>query len=145
MKENHYEKIVNKKINTEAFVYLKNKIKSKGSSNKYGTNLEMQSYLKPNRVLNYQDQIEIFSYRSEMNEIACNFKELKQEELCICKNILNNTHLYHCKVLNNGKDLIHNYEDLLNGTLHQQKYGLNIMKKNLDYLRKITLATRADS
>ena len=142
MKKSHYEKIVNRKINTEAFIYLKSKIKSKGSSIKYGTNLEMQSYLKPNRVLTFQEQIEIFSYRSKMNEISCNFRDLKkEEELCICKSTMNNTHLYHCKVINNGKDPKHNYEDLLNGTLHQQKYVLKIMKKNLEYFRKITLAT----
>ena len=45
MKNKHNDKIVNKKIDTEAFVYSKNKIKSKGSYNMYGTNLEMQSYL----------------------------------------------------------------------------------------------------
>ena len=79
-----------------------------------------------------------------MNLISCNFKELNKEELCICKCIMNNTHLYHCKILNEGKDLQHNYKYLFNGTLHQQKYVLNIKKKNLEYFRKITLAARAD-
>ena len=95
-------------------------------------------------VLNYQYQLKVFFYRSEMNEISCNFKELNTEEIYICKCIMNNSHLYHCKVLNDRKDLKHNYEDLLNGTLHQQKYVLDIMKKNLEYFRTSLRSLRAD-
>ena len=65
------------KVQFEAYQYLKNKIKSIGPTIKYSGELEMQNYLKPNRVLTYQDQIEIFSYRSEMKEINYNFKGLK--------------------------------------------------------------------
>ena len=104
----------------------------------------MQAYMKPNRVLSYQDQIKIFSYRAEMNELKINFKGLKEEEFCICTHIMNN-HLYECKSLNSDDNSKYQYEDLLNGTFHQQKKILNILKKNLEYYRKIVLATRADS
>ena len=40
----------------------------------------MQNYLKPNRVLTYQDQIDIFSYRLEMNEVNKNVTGLKEDQ-----------------------------------------------------------------
>ena len=111
MKKSHNEKLVRDKVKEEAFQYLKNKIKSKGSSIDYGNQLEMQAYLKPNRVLTFQEQIYIFSYRSEMNELS--LKYLQENEICACTNELNNIHLFECTILNNKKahELI--YEDIL--------------------------------
>ena len=140
IKKSRYEKIVHEKVNIEAFQYLKSKIKSKGSEINYGDRLEIQSYLRPNQVLNYQEQTEIFSYRAEMNDLKINFKGLKEQEYCICKTVLNNSHLFQCKLLNNGENTKYQYEDLLNGTLHQQKHIFSILKKNLANYRKITLA-----
>ena len=62
--KNMYERVVKGKVQTEALTYLKNKISSKGSFIKYGTRLEIQNYMKSNIMLNFQDQIEILSYRS---------------------------------------------------------------------------------
>ena len=45
--------------------------------------------------------------------------------------------------LNNGEELELKFKDILNETLHQQKYVLNILKKNLAAYTKITLAARA--
>ena len=39
-------------------------------------------------------EIEIFSYRAEMNKLTINFKGQKEEELCICTHIMCNHHLY---------------------------------------------------
>ena len=61
VKKSHYEKLVRDKIKEEAFHYLRNIIKSKGSSIDYGNQLEMQAYLKTKRVLTFQEQIYIFS------------------------------------------------------------------------------------
>ena len=47
--------------------------------------------------------------------------------------------------MNNKKANELKYEDIWNGTLHQQKNILNILKNNLASYRKITLAARADS
>ena len=116
-----FEHFFGEKVQFEAYQYLKNKIKSKGSTIKCSGELEMQNYLKPNRVLTYQDQIEIFSYRSEMKQINYNFKGLKHDEICVCTNILNNPHLYHCQILNNCYSPREKYEDILNGTLHKKK------------------------
>ena len=60
VKKSIYEKIINDKIQEEAFQYLKGKIKSKGSQIDYGARLNMQDYMKPNNVLNFKEQIEFF-------------------------------------------------------------------------------------
>ena len=65
-----------------------------------------------------------------MNEVNCNFKGLKEDERCVCTSILNNPHLFKCQILNNGESPMYNYQDILNGTLHQKKIIINIMKKN---------------
>ena len=83
MKKNHYESFVNKKIKAEAVRYLVNKVKTKGSLVNYENSLEMQNYLKPNAVLTFQEEVNIFSYRSEMNEIS--LKYIHGNKLCICK------------------------------------------------------------
>ena len=82
---------------------------SKGSKIDYGTRLSMQNYLKPNNILTFQEQIEIFSYRSEMNELIFNFKGLKDNELCVCTIQLNNHHIFQCGILNEFKDHELNY------------------------------------
>ena len=61
----------------------------------------MQGYLKPNRVLTFQEQIDIFSYRSEMNELS--LKYLQENDICVCTKELNNNHLFKCTILNNKK------------------------------------------
>ena len=59
MKNSKFEKIVTEKLKAEAFNYLKNKVKSKGSEIDYGERLEMQEPEANkkcicNRVLNNQ-------------------------------------------------------------------------------------------
>ena len=103
----------------------------------------MQNYLKPNKVITFQEQIDIFSYRSQMNDMSLKYQEPKEVKICVCTKELTNNHLYECTTLNNGEQLKFNYEKILNGTLHQQKYILNILKKNLETHTKITLASRA--
>ena len=101
----------------------------------------MQDYMKPNKVLTFADQIELFSYRSDMNEVNLKFKNIEEYKKCVCKEDLNNIHLFKCNILNNdacGK--LYTFEELLYGTLHQQTHLLNIMKKNRETLIKISKA-----
>ena len=106
----------------------------------------MQNYLKPNRVMTYQDQIKIFSYISEVvNDISLKYNEIQDSKVCVCTKELNNSHLYECITLNNGEELELKYEDIFNGTLHQQKYVLSILKKNLAIYTKIILAAQASN
>ena len=102
-----------------------------------GARLTMQDYLRPNHVLTLKEQIEIFSYRSKMNEFNFNFKGLKDEESCVCTIKLSNPHIFQCRILNEFKDHELKYEDILNGTLHQQKNILNTMKKNIKTTEKL--------
>ena len=99
-KKSIYENIISEKVQEEAFQYLKNKIKSKGSKFDYGARLNMQDYLRPNNVLTLKEQIEIFSYRSEKNEFNFKFKGLKDDESCVCTIKLRNPHIFQCPILN---------------------------------------------
>ena len=54
-------KIVSDKLKVAAFKYLKHKIKSKESTIDYGDGLKMQNYLKPNKVMTFEEQNKIFS------------------------------------------------------------------------------------
>ena len=112
---------------------------SKGSTIDYGTRLETKNYFKPNNVLTFQDQKESFAYRSEMNELNYNFEGIKEDEKWVCAQTLNYIHLFHNIEYSESK-----YEDFLNGTLHQKKNILNIMKKNMETFRKITVSARAN-
>ena len=103
----------------------------------------MQNYLKPNNIISFQEQVEIFSYRSEMNEVSLRYQEPTANKVCICNKELNNQHLYECITLNNGEEVKFKYENILNGNIHQQKYILNILKKNHSIYTKMTLASRA--
>ena len=105
----------------------------------------MQDYLKPNSILPFQEQIKICSDRSEMNHFNFNFRGLKDNELSVCTIQLNNPHILWCRILNDFKDHELNYQDITNGTLHQQKKILKIMKKNITNYSEITLAARADN
>ena len=82
----------------------------------------MQAYLKPNRVLTFQEQIDIFSYRSEMNELS--LKYLQENYIFACTKDLNNIHLLECTILNNKK--AHDYEKT-----HDYEKNKSIRRKSL--------------
>ena len=69
MKIKHFMKIVSKKNKNCAFVHLLGKIKSKGKEIDFGTELKCQKYLLPYKTLTWEEQVEIFSYRSRMNSL----------------------------------------------------------------------------
>ena len=69
MKKRQFMKIVHQKINKLAFTYLVSKIKSKGKEIYYGEYLSCQLYLQPNSVLTFEEQQNIFSYRTRMNNL----------------------------------------------------------------------------
>ena len=64
--------------------------------------MEIQNYLKPNRVITFQEHIEIFSFRSEQNKTSPNYHESKANKTCVCTKELKNTHLYECASFNHG-------------------------------------------
>ena len=109
LKKKYFRKIVRENINKIAFTYLITKVKSKGKGIDYKNTLSMQHYLMPNSVLDIYDQIEIFSYRTRMNDLKYNFPGNKEEEVCQCGSQMTNIYLYTCIILNEGRIHIHTY------------------------------------
>ena len=91
---------VSKKTKHCAFQYLLGQIKSKENEIEYGNYFKCQRYLLPNEILTWEEQVEIFSYRSRMNSLTYNFGG---EDICLCGTFLNYEHLYSCKILNKEK------------------------------------------
>ena len=73
-----------------------------------------------------------------MNPLKNNFKGDKIIQYCVCLQVMENKHLYYCEILNNGRKINHIYEDILNGTLHQQKDIINILTENMKKFETLT-------
>ena len=130
-----FYKLVETKINSMAFQYLTSKIKSKGSEINYGKYLKCQQYLLPNSFLTIDDQREIFSYRTRMNNINHKFSTNKDIQYCVCGKQITNAHLYYCEILNNEVRNIP-YNKIFNGTISEQKQVLNILRTNIRIFRE---------
>ena len=137
LKINYFMNIVKKNSQEIAFKYLHRKIKSKGKEIDFGSELKCQKYLLPNRILTWDEQVQIFSYRSRMNELKYNFGG---EDLCICGSRLDNEHLFNCEVLSEGKPSNTEYKLIFNGSIKQQKDIIQILNRNMKTLKKFTLA-----
>ena len=101
---------------------------SKGKEIDYGNELKCQQYLLPNRVLTWDEQVDIFAYRSRMNDLKCNFGG---ENICICGNFLDNEHLFICEALNKKTQRSTEYKNMFNGTIKEQKDIVQILKTNM--------------
>ena len=131
--------MVREQIEKSALNYLKLKIKSKGSGIQYDS-LIMQDYLRPNQVLTVDEQQEIFSYRSRMNNLKYNYPGSKGIEYCVCGQFIDNPHLLSCTSLNIYNKYDFQYDELLNGNIHQQKEILTILKINMSKLEAYSQA-----
>ena len=140
MQKSKYVSIVESKIRSAAFTYLKNSIKSKGKEITYGDLLGCQTYLLPNKILTFEEQKLLFAYRSRMNKLNYNYPGNKETQLCQCGEEMNNEHLYYCSVLNEGHVIQDKYEQIFNGNLTEQKRILDILEQNM---KKHELSTSA--
>ena len=130
MKQNAFKKIVNSKVREVAFKYLLTKIKSKGKEIMFGKKLQCQSYLCPNVLLTLQEQRDIFSYRSRMNQLEYNFPGRNPvNEKCKCGAAIENIHLYECKILNSCERRV-SYDKIFSGRLIEMKNIINILTEN---------------
>ena len=113
-----------------AFKALLNKKEtgSKGKTLIYGDKLQMADYLRPNMVLNVEEQRQIFQIRSRVNPLPANKGEVS---LCPtdCGNVLDNNHILNCLVLNSEKQ--YNLNSLINGNLNDMKNILRIWNTNM--------------
>ena len=127
MKMNYFMRIVKNHAKEAAFKYLLSKIKSKGKEIDYGRELKCQKYLLPNRILTWDEQVDIFSYRSRMNDLKYNFGG---EDNCICGSILENEHMFKCEALTKGSQRNMEYKNIFNGSIKEQKYIVQILITN---------------
>ena len=132
MKESIFESLVNRQIKKSAFIYLKSQIKSKGKEIDFGVYLALQDYLQPNQILTLSEQKLLLSFRVRSNPLQYNTPGTGEIELCECKEVLKNEHLYLCELLSEqGCDNKPPYDAIFNGTLKQQKTIINILIRNL--------------
>ena len=100
----------------------------------------MQLYLLPNQTLTFNDQIEIYSYRSRMNAINYNTPGTSEIEFCKCGQEIKNEHLLYCINLNEVQIITHNYDDIFNGTLSKKKIIIDILRKNMEKHKQFSRA-----
>ena len=117
-------------------------MKSKGKEIEYGQELMMQPYLQSNSLLTFQEQIDIFAYRTRMNLLTYNFpNKNSQIQKCKCGEQITNEHLLDCDMLNNGRKYDLKYQQIFNGTIQEQKSILNVLQKNLKIVEISTQAS----
>ena len=118
---------------------------SKGSMINYNSP-GAQDYLNPCFNLKLEEQIYMFSLRSEMNQLSTNFKRnLKMSpSFCVpeCKSILDNQHLVFCPTLNQNSET--NYLKILNGNIQEKIEALKQTIEN-EKVRKIMNETQRSS
>ena len=104
MSYNHFKKIVKERIRKQAFIYLKDKIRSKGKENKF-EDFSMAEYLLPeNRILTITDKQKLFEVKNRMTQIPVNFSKTDNNSNCYCGKLETMEHIYDCEILRNGKE-----------------------------------------
>ena len=140
MKEikNMTKKIVKQKCKEAAYLYLKQKQEngSKGAKVVY-SGLQMAEYLLPQTNISIEDQRELFAIRCRTNDLGANRGII---ENCECGELLNNSHIFKCKNLNED---INKYDIkyILNGYTEEKKEHLKIWRLNMKRREEI-LRTR---
>ena len=120
MSYNQFKKIVKERIRKEAFIYLKDKIRSKGKENRF-EDLRMAEYLLPeNRSLNINEKQKLFEVKNRMIKIPINFPKNNMKNNCYCGKEETMEHIYNCEIFNNGTENILEYNKIYKGSLSEQ-------------------------
>ena len=138
MSKNNFKNLLKTKVRNNAFQYLIDKQRSKGSEIEY-SELKMADYLLPyNRSISIDQKRQIFSIRNRMINIPANFQKGQGNRKCICGENEIMKHIYNCKLLNR-KEIRTNepYENIFNGNIEQQNEVMEIFEENLRKLEKI--------
>ena len=155
-----FKQLVKEKVKTKAFLYLTDlqMSHSKSKELKYA-DLQLQSYLKPGNSLTIKEKSSIFTARSRMLNVKCNFKigesdlmcrkcrlaEEDQRHLLICPKLSDNS-LSNCR--------LPDYEDMLGlntskieiiGRILIQRFNLLISNNNLTPLCTDTISCAAST
>ena len=87
--------------------------------------------------MTWDEQVQIFSFRSRMNDFKYNFGG---EYSCICGIRLDNEHLFNCEVLCEGKPSFNEYKIISNGSIKQQKEIIQTLNRNIKTFEQFTQA-----
>ena len=130
MAKNKFKILVKEKCNQAAFAYLieKQKSGSKGREIKYSC-LETADYLLPQARISIKDQREIFSIRSRTNPLGANMGKIEYCETK-CGEILTNSHIFQCCVLN-MENQNSDMDKVLNGCTSEKITCLRIWRENM--------------
>ena len=133
MKIGVFKSIVKKKCIKTSFEYLVKKQMAgrKGKYIKY-LRLTIADYLLPEADMSLEDQQELFSIRCRTNPMGANRGKI---EYCFtqCGEILNNSHIFQCKVMNKIEDK-YEIEKILNGFNSEMKQHLIKWRENMTKL-----------
>ena len=131
-----FKDIVKKKVEKVAFKTLMEKQQAgkKGKLLKYDK-LELTDYLLPDCDITVEEKQEMFSIRTEMNDIPCNFGNKTDCEMG-CKQLLNSEHMLTCLVINEEKTTL-KYEHILKGSMQQKVMILRKIQLNEEKKKKI--------
>ena len=141
MSKQKYKKMLKLKIKENAWKYLIGKRGSKGKEIEYST-LEMADYLSPySQKLSIVEKQKVFSIRNRMVEIPYNYGN--SEELCICGDKENMSHIYSCKKLNKDKFEI-SFENIYTRNLYKQFEVFTRFEENMNRRNKFKLEVPGD-
>ena len=111
IKEYTFKELTKKKENHSKVMSLKHK------------NLEMQKYLKPNKIATIEESQEIFKMRSKVTDVKGNFKGKYDSIECnFCNEDELQKHIMECKVINENKkhENFLKYEDIFEQNVQNQ-------------------------
>ena len=137
IKKSSFKKLVRKKTEALAFKELTSKQKpdSKGSLIKYEETIQIADYLLPNKILELEDQREIFRIRSKTNRLPSNWGETILCETA-CGQNLNNEHILNCPILNGHESENLELNMIYNGNVEEKMKVLNAFRNNMTIRQK---------
>ena len=138
-KKGNLKHILDKKIRQNAFEDLNNQKKNHSKvMHLEHKNFEMQKYLKQcNIKITQEEAQEIFKLRSRVSNVKINYKGKYDTYECeACKHIKpeeeSQKHVINCKILNEDKDKVPEYEEIFYGNTHMK---LKIAKHFLENIK----------
>ena len=120
MTKTKFASILKSRVKENALSYLKGKQKSKGKEIVY-SDMDMAEYLQPiTCTLTIEEKQNLFAVRNRMIEIPDNFPNTEIKPTCWCGETEDMSHIFNCKLLNEGVIQKEQYENIFNGNIKQQ-------------------------
>ena len=131
MKKKQFSTLLKTRVVENALIYLKKKIKSKGSEMAY-SDIELADYLQPINPMSIEQKQRLFAIRNRMVQIPDNFPKSEIKTKCFCGAIEDMKHIYTCNILNEGISQSEKYENIFNGTISQQTKIFHKFEENME-------------